>query len=234
MWYSPQGSDGVHIGGGHLLKRASSPSADLLKGNRSQNLDEYLHFSSAFVRERRLGGYSARTENTEGQTESTWGYLYMWITQEERKEEHPPDLKSGRKYKGHSLWHSTNKGIAFHASIWSALPVQTCWRSICSPEGWKQKKGPVSTSLSRDRTSFIRPWTLRSLPTKPSVIWRKGLSEKNLLQMKNVSQVHCSNCICLFSYSTVQKRKKRQNRSWTVNSAGSFISIRWLLDMMMH
>lgn len=133
--------------------------------------------------------------------------------------EHPQNLKIWKK--GHSLYGSTNKRPAFQQPIWSAVPVQTCARSICSPKGIKAK-GPISTGLSRDRTPFIPP--LNALVVANHAVChlaKKSFWKELAGDEGSVAQVHCTDSVCLFSYSVA---KNGQNRSWILNCICSSIS----------
>lgn len=61
------------------------------------------------------------------------------------------NLGNGTVYK-----HSANKRLEFQQSIWRELPVQTCRRSMCSPEGIKAKR-PRSAKLQRQNLIHSTP-----------------------------------------------------------------------------
>lgn len=98
---------------------------------------------------------------------------------------------------------------------------KTCVRSICLSGGIKAK-GPISTSLSRDRPLFIRPLNALVVTIHAVCHLAKRSYCKELAGDEgSMARVYRSNGVCLFRYSKV----KRQNHLYMLVDAEANTSI---------
>lgn len=134
--------------------------------------------------------------------------------------EHPQNLK---------IW---KKDTVYNAAQINVLP--SCLSTVhlkCSASanlrkinllsGGIKAKDPISTGLSRDRTPFIPPLNALVVANHAVCHLAKKSFWKELARDEgSMAQVHCSDSVCLFSYSVA----KGQNHSWILDCICSSIS----------
>lgn len=124
--------------------------------------------------------------------------------------EHPQNLKIWKKDTVYNI-----------ATVHLKCSASANLREINLLSGGIKAKDPISTGLSRDRTPFIPPLNALVVANHAVCHLAKKSFWKELARDEgSMAQVHCSDSVCLFSYSVA----KGQNRSWILDWFCSSIS----------